>query len=48
MEKTTTMSYADPNGKIDIRKLTRREDGTCPLSEAKDQGSEKVVRDTRK
>jgi hypothetical protein len=71
MEKTTTVFYADPNGKIDIRKLTRHteklstkfsvnqdsiigissnlsEEGPCPLSEAKDQGSEKVVRETRK
>jgi Tfp pilus assembly protein PilZ len=48
MEKTTTVFCADPNGKIYIRKLTRHEDGTCPLSEAKDQGLENVVRETRK
>lgn len=70
MEKTTVF-YADPNGKIDIRKHARHtkklstkfsvnqdsvigissnlsEDGSCALSEAKDHGSEKVVRDIRK
>jgi len=70
MEKTTVF-YAYPNGKIDIRNLTRytkkpstkssvnqdgfigisndlSEDGPCPISKAKDLGSEKVVRETRK
>ncbi len=70
MEKTTVF-YADPNGKTDIRKLTGHtkklstnfslnqdgfigisnglsEDGSCPLCEAKDQGSENIVCDTRK
>jgi len=44
MEKTTVF-YADPNGKIDIRKLTK---DTKKLYEGKYLGSEKVVRDTRK
>jgi hypothetical protein len=50
--ETTTVFYADPNGKIDIRKLPiQTEKLSTKLSvnqEAKDHGSEKVVRETRK
>jgi hypothetical protein len=50
--ETTTVFYAYPNGKIDIRKLTiHTEKLSTKLSvnqEAKDHGSEKVVRETRK